>query len=627
MSARPKPWPTPPARTAPVEVDPIVLQIVEGTLNSIEREIEYAIERTARSPMIREAHDYRVGLFDRYCRKLTGRSYSAMPNAVVRDYPPETMAPGDVFLMNDTYLTEGSIGHLPDMCSTVPVFHDGAVVAYIQAFGHHDDIGGRVPGSMPGTAVSVFEEGLMIPPVKLYSRGVRNDEAFKIVRRNTRVPEMLEADLDSEMQAIMMGARRMAELFERFGAATVEACFQAILDKCRDIYRKELLPKIPDGEYAWEDFVEHDGVTDPSLHRLALKIVKRGERIKLDFNGTAPQSSGPINWPADYADGAFLVKWIAPVLRNLADSPEHAAEIYVNEGVCEVFDVVFPPKGTLITPVWPAATNARSFVLLRSLGLLAGCVALATNGRMPADQETIRYTGFYGNDANGRPFLSREVLGGGSGGRHYADGNDAIHIVPDSRNQPAEFTENRFPVIVEKLALSPDSGGAGKRRGGLGYEKHYRVLVDCHTIVTADRVRLGCYGVNGGKAGQPFCVTVDLYGKAKDLGGLIDGEPLAAGQVLRVVTTGGGGWGDPLEREPELVLRDVIDGKVSLAAARADYGVVLAPGRGEDEYEIDHAAIEKLRAAMRPARRGPLPVIDRGPGYERMSALRPKDRA
>ena len=417
--------------------------------------------------------------------------------------------------MNDTYLTEGSIGHLPDVCSTVPVFHRGEVVAYIQAFGHHDDIGGRVPGSMPGTAVTVFEEGLAIPPIRIYREGVRNDEAFTIIRRNTRVPEMLEADLDSEIEAIRMGARRMEELFERFGKDTVEACFQAILDKCRDIYANELLPKIPDGEYAWEDFVEHDGVTDPSLHRLALRIVKKGRRITLDFNGTAPQSSGPINWPADYADGAFLIKWIAPILRNLADTPERAAEIHVNEGVCEVFDVIFPPKGTLITPEWPAATNARSFVLLRSLGLLAGVVAQATGGRMPADQETIRYTGFHGRDREGRPFLSREVLGGGSGGRHYADGNDAIHIVPDSRNQPAEFTENRFPVIVEKLALSTDSGGAGKRRGGLGYDKHYRVLVDCHTIVTADRVRLGCYGVAGGKAGEPFCVTVDLHGAAK----------------------------------------------------------------------------------------------------------------
>ncbi|MBV8243063.1 MAG: hydantoinase B/oxoprolinase family protein, partial [Hyphomicrobiales bacterium] len=423
------------------DVDPIVLQIVEGTLNSIEAEIEYAIERTARSPMIREAHDYRVGLFDRHCRKLTGRSYSAMPNAVVRDFPPETMRPGDVFLMNDTYLTEGSIGHLPDLCSTVPVFHDGEVVAFIQAFGHHDDIGGRVPGSMPGTATTVFEEGLAVPPIKLYSAGVRNDAVFTIIKRNSRVPEMLAADLDSEVQACVMGARRMEGLFARFGRQAVEACFQAILDKCRDIYRNELIPKIADGEYSWEDYVEHDGVSDPKLHKLALKMIKRGGRITLDFTGTDPQSSGPINWPADYAGGAFLIKWIAPILRNLADTPERAAEIHVNEGVCEVFDVIFPPKGTLITPEWPAATNARSFVLLRSLGLLAGVVAQAVEGRMPADQETIRYTGFYGTDAAGKPFLSREVLGGGSGGRYYADGNDVIHIVPDSRNQPAEFTE------------------------------------------------------------------------------------------------------------------------------------------------------------------------------------------
>jgi N-methylhydantoinase B len=474
------PWPSAPVERAPAP-DPIILQIVEGTLKSIEREVEYAIERTARSPMIREAHDYRVGLFDRYCRKLTGRSYSAMPNAVVRDYPPETMKPGDVFLMNDTYLTEGSIGHLPDLCSTVPVFHEGLVVAYIQAFGHHDDIGGKVPGSMPGTAASVFEEGLAIPPVKLYSEGVRNEELFRVVRRNTRVPDMLAADLDSEMQACLMGARRMQELFTRFGTATIEACFQAILDKCRDTFRRDLLPKIADGEYSWDDYVEHDGLTDPRLHRLALKMTKLGDRITLDFNGTDPQSTGPINWPCDYADGAFLIKWIAPILRNLADTPERAAEIDVNEGVCEVFDIIFPPKGSLLTPEWPAATNARSFVLLRSLGLLAGVVAQAVDGRMPADQETIRYTGFYGTDQQGRQFLSREVLGGGGGGRYYADGSDVIHIVPDSRNQPAEFTETRFPLLVEKLALRTDSGGAGQFRGGLGYEKHYRALVDCRT--------------------------------------------------------------------------------------------------------------------------------------------------
>jgi len=256
--------------------------------------------------------------------------------------------------------------------------------------------------------------------------------------------------------------------------------------------------------------------------------------------------------------------------------------------------------------------------LLRSLGLLAGVVARAVDGRMPADQETIRYTGFFGTDLEGKPFLSREVLGGGSGGRYYADGNDAIHIVPDSRNQPAEFTETRFPLIVEKLALRTDSGGAGLRRGGLGYEKHYRALVDCRTIVTADRVRLGCYGLNGGKAGQPFCVTVDAEGEGYDLGGLVDGEPVLKGQIVRVVTTGGGGWGDPLQRELELVLRDVIEGRVSLASAKADYGVLFKETSDGGQPEIDVAATEQRRIEMGKARIATPAMIDRGEGYEKM---------
>ncbi len=605
------PWPTAP-RNAPVsDIDPVVLQIVEGTLNSIEAEIEYAIERTARSPMIREAHDYRVGLFDRFSRKLTGRSYSAMPQAVLRDYPPESMRPGDVFLMNDTYLTEGCIGHLPDLCSTVPVFHEGEVVAYIQAFGHHDDIGGRVPGSMPGTAESVFEEGLAVPPIRIYSEGRRNDEAFKIIRRNTRLPDVLSADLDSEIQACIMGAKRLEELFQRFGRQTVEACFQAIIVRCRDVFRNELLPKIADGEYSWHDYVEREVDGEIKFHKIALKMEKRDGSITLDFSGTDQQSDGPLNWPADYADGAFLIKWIAPILRNLADTPERAAEINVNEGVCDVFNVIFPEKGTLITPIWPAPTNARSFVLLRCLSLLAGVVALAVDGRIPADQETIRYTGFYGVDSDGKPFLSREVLGGGSGGRYYADGNDAIHIVPDSRNQPAEFTETKFPLIVEKLALRTDSGGAGKRRGGLGYRKEYRPLVDCRTIVTADRVKLGCYGI-GGEAGLPFLVTIDPDGpNERRLGGLVDGAHVRAGEIVRVETTGGGGWGDPLEREPERVVRDAVEQRISISSARDRYGVVLINRDGQLAW--DPQATSDLRRSIL-ATRGPRPILDRGPG-------------
>ncbi|HEY7814249.1 MAG TPA: hydantoinase B/oxoprolinase family protein, partial [Nakamurella sp.] len=197
--------------------DPILVEIVAGTLASVESEVETAIGRTARSPMIRDAHDFRVGIHDVRMRKLTGRSYSALVQPVVRDYPISSMVPGDVFFHNDVYLSEGGIGHLPDLCVTVPVIHAGEVVAFVQAFGHHDDIGGTVPGSMPSHATSVFEEGLMVPPIRLWAAGVPNEAALKIMTRNSRMPESLAADLDAECAACLMGARRMADLFDRYG--------------------------------------------------------------------------------------------------------------------------------------------------------------------------------------------------------------------------------------------------------------------------------------------------------------------------------------------------------------------------------------------------------------------------
>lgn len=582
-------------------VDPILLQVVEGTLASIEAEVEAAIERTARSPMIRDQHDYRAGIHDARCRKLTGRSYSAMVQPVVRDFPLEVMREGDVFYHNDVYLSEGSVGHLPDLTTTVPVFHRGRVVAFVQAFGHHDDIGGMVPGSMPAHATSAYQEGLMIPPVRLFSQGVRNDDLYRVIVRNSRTPESFAGDLDSEVAACRMGARRLAGLFAKHGAETLEGCFQAVIDRCAESFRREILVKIPDGTYEFEDYIEHDGVGEPRLHVLRMAMTKTAGKIVCDLTGTGPQALGPINHAGDYADGLFLRKWIACILRNLADTPERAAELDVNEGVCEVLEIVFPPKGSLVTPVFPAPTNARSFVILRLLGVFAGCLAQAVGGRMPADQETIRYWGVHGVDGDGRWYLLREVLGGGSGGRWYADGSDAIHIVPDSKNLPAEFTETRFPVRIEKLALATDSGGPGKRRGGLGYDKHIRLLRDAFFVSTADRSILGPYGLAGGMAAMPYQATID---GGEPLPGMNDDVPLRAGSLLRLRTTGGGGWGDPFEREPELVLRDVLQGLVSEESAARDYGVVVRAG----------AIVELHRDGPREQR----PFIDRGPGYERL---------
>ena len=606
------------------EVDPVLLEIVEGTLASIEAEVEAAIARTARSPMIRDAHDFRAGVHDARLRKLTGRSYSALVQPVVRDFPIATMRPGDVYFHNDVYASEGGIGHLPDLCVTVPVFHDDHVVAFVQAFGHHDDIGGTVPGSMPSHARSVYEEGLMVPPIKLHDAGVPNHAARTIMTRNSRMPDSLAGDLDAECSACAMGARRLGDLFSRYGAPAVRRCFDAIIDTTTATFRREILTKIPEGTYSWEDYAEHDGVDPPRLHTQRITLTKTTDRLVIDFTGTSPQAKGPINHCGDYADGNFLKKWLAPILRNLADTPERMAELDVNEGVVPLIDMRFPEKGTLLTPVFPAPTNARTFVILRLLGVLAGVLAKATGGRMPADQETIRYTGVYGTDADGVPYLMREVLGGGSGGRHYADGEDTIHVVPDSRNLPTEFTESRFPFVIERLGLAVDSGGPGLHRGGLGYDKHIRMLADAHFMSIADRSILSCWGVNGGRAGRPFRVTIDPGGpNEREMSGLTDDAPVRAGEIIAIRTTGGGGWGDPLDRDPDRVAADVRDAKVSVAGAREDYGVVVTTGPAGPPL-VDAAAPESLRTRLRAARdtTGPQPFFDRGPGYPELSGGR-----
>ena len=225
----------------------------------------------------------------------------------------------------------------------------------------------------------------------------------------------------------------------------------------------------------------------------------------LDFAGTSPQAKGPINHCGDYSDGVFLKKWLAPILRNLADTPERMAELDVNEGVVPLIEMRFPPPGTLLTPVFPAPTNARTFVILRLLGVLAGVLAKAVDGRMPADQETIRYTGVYGEDLDGRPYLMREVLGGGSGGRYYADGEDTIHVVPDSRNLPTEFTEARFPFLVEPLG----AGGRLRRSGAVPRRARLREAhPDAQGRATSCRSRTGRSWPAGASAAagpaQPF---------------------------------------------------------------------------------------------------------------------------
>ncbi len=598
------------------KLGPIEIEVIHGTIRAAELEIEAAVERTARSPMIRDQHDYRVALFDAKGRKLTGRSYSAIVEPVFVYFGEGDIHPGDVFFWNDPYNSCGAIGHVPDLCTTVPIFHGERLIGFSQVFGHHDDVGGSVPGSLPVHATDSWMEGVLIPPIKLYEQGKLNKAAFRIITRNSRLSEHLAGDLDAEIGAARLGSRRIVALAERYGIDTLEAAFDQILKNTAEIFRREILPKIKDGEYHFEDYIEADGVDAPRLHALRLKMTKTPDKIILDFNGTDPEAKGPINWALDEAEGRYFRKWLAPALRSLASSPERAAEIDSNEGVLDVIDVIFPKKGTLITPNQGKPTGMRFFLMLRSLGVFAACLSKATGGRMPADHETIRIWGLTGGRTRHDFYLFREVLGGGSPGRPWADGSDVVHIVPNSKNLPAEFSETRYPIMVEQLALREDSGGAGLRRGGLGYDKKIRALEECRLISNADRSLLGCYGVNGGKAGMNYSVSViDKKGKETIYAGMCDTVTVKAGSIVRIVTTGGGGWGDPLKREVEGVAYDVQCGNVSRKQARDRYGVVLK--KSGRKWQVDSKSTKSLRQQLA-KKRGVPPMFDRGEYFARL---------
>jgi N-methylhydantoinase B len=604
-------------KTRQTMLGPIELEVIHGTIRAAELEIEAAVERTARSPMIRDQHDYRVALFDAKGRKLTGRSYSAIVEPVFEYFGADQIFPGDVFFWNDPYNSCGGIGHVPDLCTTVPIFHSERLIGFSQVFGHHDDIGGAVPGSLPVHATDSWMEGVLIPPIKLYERGKLNEAAFRIIVRNSRLSEHLAGDLDAEIGAAKLGSRRIVTLAERYGIETLEAAFDQILKNTAEIFRREILPRIKDGEYHFEDYIEADGVDEPRLHALRVRMIKTPEKIVLDFTGTDPEAKGPINWSLDEVEGRYFRKWLAPTLRSLAASPERAAEIDSNEGVLDVIEVVFPEKGTLITPTFGKPTGMRFFLMLRTLGSFAACLSKATEGRMPADHETIRIWGVTGGNRQQDFYLFREVLGGGSPGRPWADGSDVVHIVPNSKNLPAEFSETRYPILVERLGLKQGSGGPGYHRGGLGYDKRIKMLGDCRLISNADRSLLGCYGVNGGKAGANYQVSVSEAGVDTGHPGMCDTVTVKAGSSITIVTTGGGGWGDPLQRPVDKVVADVQAGLVSPESAHDDYGVVLA--KSGRKWAADAAASAARRAALA-AGRGTPPMFDRGPYFEELKA-------
>ena len=447
-------------------LDVLTVDVIEWGIEAAIEEAEAAVERTARSTIIREQHDYRASLNTVDCNSVSHVSWAATADPIRAYYELEDIHEDDVFLYNDVYESSGTIGHLPDYCIVVPVFGDGRVIAFSQVFGHCNDVGGRVVGSWPITSTNIFEEGLPLPANQDVQP--RRSERGRVQDRPPKQPLPRGAPRRHRLirWCRRIVDRRMCDLAGRYGVDVVESAFYRIIDRCAEIAREVALPHIPDGEYVGEDFVENDGISHNVPVKIQITIRKDADKIIADFAGTDPQTEGPINWPMDCRHYA---KWLSGLLK--AQVPG----LIVNEGAMDVFRAYLPPR-TVLSPEYPAPVVDRMMCMLRMISAYIIAMSKAFDGKMMADMQGIGIYGLFGHDDEGEFFLYREIFGSGTGARWYADGEDAIDYVPNSRNLPAEFIEQRYPVTVDRVGLWADSGGPGQYRGGKGYMKDLRIL-------------------------------------------------------------------------------------------------------------------------------------------------------
>jgi N-methylhydantoinase B len=589
-------------------VDPVTLEIIRGSLTSTIREMELLMERCAMSPFIKEKKDYFVGIYDREGRIVACHISASGPGmlaAILRAYPQETMRPGDVYWFNDPYLTDGAVQHHQDMVFVAPVFHDGRLAAFTATFGHYQDIGGLRAGSISPHATEIYHEGVLVPPVRIAREGQLNEEAYRIFLRNSRLPDMVEGDTRAMMASCHLAELRLVELFTRYGTATVLAAFDACIAQTASRTRELFLGLVPEGRWTFHDFLDSDGGTDARPYRVELTLSREGTHVRLDGSRSDDQARGPINYVTN--PGLLRIAF-GRYLQSLD------AELDVNEGLLANLDEWVAREGSLLKPRFPAPLGMRANTRFRVLSCVFGALAQANGGRVPAASPA--YVLYYfraWDEARQRPILCIEGLGVGLGARPFADGVDVIYYIAQE-NYPVEYVERDFPLRVERYAVRPDSGGPGCYRGGTGVVRDVRVLCDRAELATRmENTLVAPYGVAGGRAGRTGRILLNPGTAAERvLPPLGDGIALTRGDLLRFETCGGGGWGDPLARDPERVREDVARGFATARGAVEDYGVVL----DALTLEIDKTATDEERGR----RAHELLLIDRGPGFEEAEA-------
>jgi N-methylhydantoinase B len=579
--------------------DPIEAELFRNALAAIGDEMVLTIYRTAYSGVLKNIMDYSAAVCDAEGRlvaqglSLPGHLCSipvALKAALARF--AGDIAEGDILVLNDPY--EGGM-HLPDIFLFKPIFADGAVLAYAATICHHTDVGGRVPGSNASDSTEIFAEGLRIPPLKLYERGQPNPTLFRIIERNVRLPGRVFGDLRSQLAACEIAARGVSDLAARHGADGVKRLMNEALDYSERLTRS-CLAELPDGEATFTDWIDDDQIDMGVPIKLVCTVRKQGERMDFDWTGSAAQVKGAINNTWGYTAAASYTAAKSVLSANMPN----------NDGVFRAIGVTVP-AGTVTNALPPAACAARGLTGFRCADTAFGALALLYPDRVFAASDggnTCITVGGY--DAARRPFIYVDFLSAAWGARPWADGLEGnTTMFANMASFSVEVIEAENPLEVLENAFVPDTGGAGRFRGGAAMRRTWRMLADEGLLqVRADRQTHRPYGLQGGGPAAPGRSTLNP-GQATErrLHAKIT-MPFRRGEVFRHDLPGGGGWGAALDRDLAAVAKDLRDGLVTIEGAARDYGVVARGG----SPEIDRAATEALRSRLR-ATRTPLPAV------------------
>ncbi|MFT7570869.1 MAG: N-methylhydantoinase B [Paracoccaceae bacterium] len=570
-----------------MDIDPITFAVIKNGLDAIVDEMAYDVIRTARSEIVKDVMDYSAAICDTDGNmiaqaKTVALHLGAVPEAmgVVLEQYGDGLVPGDAVILNDPY--QGGM-HLPDIFMFMPIFDaEENLQGFSVVICHHTDVGGRVPGSNASDSTEIFQEGLRIPALKLFEAGVPNDTLFKMIDINVRLPDRVIGDLKAQFAACRTGARELGKMFDRYGAEMTSTYFAELLDYAERMTRAEI-SAWPDGTYSFTDYIDDDGFNDEPLP-IAVAITVHGDSVTVDYEGSAPQVPAALNSTKSYTNSCTYLS-VRCCLKG--DIPNNA-------GVFRAINVN-APEASIVNPKIPAAVAARALTGYRVVDAMFGALAQIVPDRVPAAGEggnTVVCLGGYKED--GAPFIIVDMICGAWGGRPDKDGIEAItNPSQNLSNTPVETMESQHPVRVEEYALVADSCGAGKWRGGLGVARSYRLLApEAGLQLRADRMKILPYGLAGGgpATGAINEITTDA-GEHIDLPSKIN-RRMAQGDLVRHVQPGGGGFGDPLTRDPDRVARDVWNTKISAAYAREHHRVVVDPDTGV----LDAAATTALRA-------------------------------